>query len=172
MLVSMADLSVVMAACRVGRDSFAFEEEAISSWYFLLDYGAILRPIASVHSSYSTRHFGKPYLLSNPDELNILSDVMENKLDIRYTTPIINCHRHHKVFNAVCLSTVNIAFLKLRPKRTIIKEKSNRVLRMRVSGKKQDGTKQNNGWLCSTKFQRIHCKYRSKLRRNNRQKQR
>ena len=30
-----------------------------------------------------TRHLGQPYLLSNPDELNILADAMENKLGLR-----------------------------------------------------------------------------------------
>ena len=32
-----------------------------------------------------TRHLVQPYLLSNPDELNILSDAMENQLGPRYT---------------------------------------------------------------------------------------
>ena len=36
---------------------------------------------------------------------------------------------------------------------------------MRVSGKKKDSAKQNNGWLCSTEFQRIKSKYISKLRK-------
>ena len=66
----------------------------------------------------STRHFGLPYLLSNPDELNIIADAMENKLGLRYTNHIIDFHRHHKGFNAVCKSTVNIAFLILQPKIT------------------------------------------------------
>ena len=48
-----------------------------------------------------TRHLGQPYLLSNPDELNIILDAMENKLGLLYTTHIKNCHRHHKGFNAV-----------------------------------------------------------------------
>ena len=63
---------------------------------------------------------GHPYLLSNPDELNILADAMENKVGLRYTTHLINFHRHHKGLNAVCNSTVNIAFLRLQPKRKII----------------------------------------------------
>ena len=65
---------------------------------------------------------GQPYLLSNPDELNILADAMENKLGLRYTNHIINCHRNHKGFNAVCKSTVNLAFLRLQPKRTRIQK--------------------------------------------------
>ena len=43
--------------------------------------------------------------------------------------------------------------------------KFNRVLRMRVSGKKQNSTKQKNDLLCSTNFQRIKSKYISKLRK-------
>ena len=60
-----------------------------------------------------TKHFGQPYLLKFSDELNILADVMENYLGLRYTTHLINCHRHHEGFNAVCKSTVNISFLRL-----------------------------------------------------------
>ena len=37
-----------------------------------------------------------------------------------YTTNLINCHFHHKVFNAMCNSTDNIPFLRLQPKRTKI----------------------------------------------------
>ena len=49
-----------------------------------------------------TKRFGQPYLLKHPDEIKILADVMENHLGLRYTTHIINCHLHHKGFNAVC----------------------------------------------------------------------
>ena len=45
---------------------------------------------------------------------------MENILVLRYTTHIINCHSHHNGFDAVCKSTVNIAFLRLQPKITRI----------------------------------------------------
>ena len=67
-----------------------------------------------------TRRLGQPYLLSNPDELNIFADAMEKKLGLRYTTHLINCHSRHKGFNAMCKSTVNLAFLRLQPKITII----------------------------------------------------
>ena len=60
-----------------------------------------------------TRHLGQPDLLSDLDELNILADAMENKIGLRYITHLINVHRHHKGFNAVCKSTVNLAFLVL-----------------------------------------------------------
>ena len=68
-----------------------------------------------------TRHLGQPYLLSNSDELNTLADAMK-KIGLRYTTHLINCHLQHIVFNEVCKSTVNIAFLRLQTKRTIIQK--------------------------------------------------
>ena len=68
-----------------------------------------------------TRYFGQPYLLSNTDELNILADAMK-KNGLRYTTHIIYCYRHHKGFNAVCKSTVNLDFLRLQPKITRIQK--------------------------------------------------
>ena len=65
-----------------------------------------------------TRNLNPSYLLSNLDELNLLADSMENRLGLRYTTELINCHRHQNVFDAVCRSTVNLAFLRLQPKIT------------------------------------------------------
>ena len=47
---------------------------------------------------------------------------MENKLRLSYKTRPINFRPHHKVFNAVCKSTVNLASLRLQPKRTIIQQ--------------------------------------------------
>ena len=70
----------------------------------------------------STRHLNPPYLLSNLDELNILADSMEKRLGLRYTTQLINCHRYHNGFDAVCKSTVNLNFLRLQPKITIIQK--------------------------------------------------
>ena len=69
-----------------------------------------------------TRHLGQPHLLSNPDELNIIADAVENKLGLRYTTHIINFHCRHKSFNAVCKSTVNLSFLRLQPKKIRIQK--------------------------------------------------
>ena len=69
-----------------------------------------------------TRHLNPPYLLSNLDELNILADSMENRLSLRYTTNLINFHRHQNGFDAVCRSTVNLAFLRLQPKITRIQK--------------------------------------------------
>ena len=47
---------------------------------------------------------------------------MENKPIPRYTTHLINFHRHHKYFNSVCKSTVNLAFLRLQSKITRIQK--------------------------------------------------
>ena len=67
-----------------------------------------------------TRNLNPLYLLSNLDELNLLADLMENIFGLGYTTQLINCHRHNKGFNAVCKSTVNLAFLIIQPKITRI----------------------------------------------------
>ena len=56
------------------------------------------------------------------DELNILTYATENKIGLRYTTHVINCHHHHKGFNAVRKYTVNIDFFRLQPKRTRIQK--------------------------------------------------
>ena len=80
-----------------------------------------------------TRHLNPPNLLSNLDELNILADSMENRLGISYTTQLINCHRYRNDFDAVCRSTVNLAFLRLQPKITRIQ-------------KIQQGTKNEGKW--------------------------
>ena len=69
-----------------------------------------------------TRHLNPPYLLSNLGELNILADSMENRFGIRYTTQLINVHRYRNGFDAVCKSTINLAFLRLQPKITIIQK--------------------------------------------------
>ena len=69
---------------------------------------------------------------------------MENKLGLRlrYTTHLINCHCHHKGFNAVCKYTFNLAFLRLQTKRKRIH-------------KIQQGTKNEGKWKeviqCQTK---------------------
>ena len=47
---------------------------------------------------------------------------MEKKLVLRYTTHFINFHRQQNGFDAVCKSTVNIAFLRLQPKITRIQK--------------------------------------------------
>ena len=59
---------------------------------------------------------------TNPDELNILANSMENRLGVSYTTQLINFHRYRNGFDDVCRSTVNLAFLRLQPKITRIKK--------------------------------------------------
>ena len=58
---------------------------------------------------------------------------MENRLGLRYTTQLINFHRYRNGFDAVCKSTVNLAFLRLQPKITRIQ-------------KIQQGTKNEGKW--------------------------
>ena len=67
------------------------------------------------------------------DELNIIADLMENRLGLSYTTQFINCHRYRNGFDAVCSSTVNLAFLRIQPKITRIQ-------------KIQQGTKNEGKW--------------------------
>ena len=68
------------------------------------------------------RNLNPSYLLTNLDELNLLADSMENRLCLRYTNKLINCHRHQNGFYAVCKSTVNLASLRLAPKITRIQK--------------------------------------------------
>ena len=93
-----------------------------------------------------TRHLNPPYLVSNFDELNILADLMENRLGLTYTTELINCHSYRNSFDAVCRSTVNISLLGLQPKITRIQKIQQRVRRIRVSGKKNNNA-QTKQWL-------------------------
>ena len=58
---------------------------------------------------------------------------MENRLGLSYTTQLINCHRCRNGFDAVCRSTINLAFLRLQPKITRIQ-------------KIQQGTKNEGKW--------------------------
>ena len=91
-----------------------------------------------------TRHLNPPYLLSNLDELNILAYLMENRLGHTYTTKNIHYHRHQNGFDAVCRSTVNIAFLRLQPKITRIQ-------------KIQQGTKNEGKWKEARQRQTKQC---------------
>ena len=68
------------------------------------------------------RHFNPPHRLSNPYELTILSNATENRLGLRYTTHLINFPCHKNGFDAVCKSTVNLAFLRLQHKIRIIQK--------------------------------------------------
>ena len=91
-----------------------------------------------------TRHFNPSYLVSNVDEINLLANLMENRLGITYTTKLLNCHRHQNGVDAVCRSTVNLAFLRLAPKITRIQ-------------KIQQGTKNEGKWKEARQRQTKQC---------------
>ena len=63
-----------------------------------------------------TKHVGRPYVFKNMDEINILTNAMENCLGLCYTTHLINFHRYQEIFNAMCKFAVNIRFLRLQHK--------------------------------------------------------
>ena len=70
-------------------------------------------------------------------EINLIANSMERRLVLRYTTLLINCHRQTNGDNAVCRSTVNLAYRRLLP--LILQEfrKYNKEQKMRVSGERQ-----------------------------------
>ena len=80
-----------------------------------------------------TKNHGRPYLLSSRYEINLLANSMQNRLGLRYTMILINCHRQTHGNNAVCRPTVNLAFEILQPKITYIY-------------KIQQGTKNEGKW--------------------------
>ena len=80
-----------------------------------------------------SRHFNPSYLVSNVDEINLLENLMENRLGITYTTKLLNCHRHQNGVDVVCRSIFNLAFSRLAPKITRIQ-------------KIQQGTKNEGKW--------------------------
>ena len=47
---------------------------------------------------------------------------MKNRLGLTYTTKLLNCHFQQNSVDAVCRSTVNLAFLRLTPKITRIQK--------------------------------------------------
>ena len=95
-------------------------------------------------------------------EINIIANSIEICLGLRYTTLLINCHRQTNGDNAVCRSTVNLAYRRLQP--FILQEfiKYNKEQKIRVSGKRQGIDKWSNVWLCSTDFQRRKSKCKNK----------
>ena len=77
---------------------------------------------STLHMKKYYKAFWSTLTFENLDEINILADAIESNLRLRYKTHLINHHRHHEGFNAVCKSTVNIAFLRIQHKRTKIKK--------------------------------------------------
>ena len=69
-----------------------------------------------------TKNNGRPYLISSSYEINLIANYMERRLGLRYTTLLINCHRQTKDENAVCRSTVNLAYMRLQPKITRVQK--------------------------------------------------
>ena len=69
-----------------------------------------------------TKRSGQPYLISSSREINMIANSMERRLGLRYTTLLINCHRHRKGENALCRSTVNLAYKRLQPRITKIQK--------------------------------------------------
>ena len=63
-----------------------------------------------------TKKHGRPYLISSSYEINLIDNSIEGRLGLRYTTLLINCHRQKNGDNAVCRSTVNLAYRILIPK--------------------------------------------------------
>ena len=80
-----------------------------------------------------TKNNGRPYLISSSYEINMIANSMERRLGLRYTTLLINCHCQRKGDNAVCRSTVNLAYKRLQPRITKIQ-------------KIQQGTKNEGNW--------------------------
>ena len=69
-----------------------------------------------------TKKHGRPYLLSYSSEINLPANSMQNRLGLRYTTLLINCHRQTHGENSVSKSTVNLSFRRLQPKITKIQK--------------------------------------------------
>ena len=55
-------------------------------------------------------------------EINIIANSMKRRLGLRYTTLLINCHRQTNGDNAVCRSTVNLAYMRLLTKITRVQK--------------------------------------------------
>ena len=69
-----------------------------------------------------TKKHGRPYLISSSSEINIIANSMGKRLGLRYTTLPINCHCQTNGDNAVCRSTVNLAYRILQPKITRVQK--------------------------------------------------
>ena len=69
-----------------------------------------------------TKRSGRPYLISSSYEINHIANSMERRLGLQYTTLLINFHRQKNGDNAVCSSTVNLAYIRLLPKITRVQK--------------------------------------------------
>ena len=55
-------------------------------------------------------------------EINLIANSMERRLCLQYTTLFINCHCQTNGDNAVCRSTVNLAYSKFLPQITRVQK--------------------------------------------------
>ena len=62
------------------------------------------------------KRYGRPYLLSSSYEINLLADSMQNRIGLRYTVLLINCHCIKHGENAVSKYTLKLAFRRIQPK--------------------------------------------------------
>ena len=69
-----------------------------------------------------TKNNSRPYLISSSSEINIIANSIEKRLGLRYTTLLINCHCQTNDNNAVCRSTVILAYRRLQPKITRVQK--------------------------------------------------
>ena len=84
---------------------------------------------------------GIPRLVNSSSEINMLANSMQNRLGLRNTTILINCHCQTKVGNAVSRSNFNLAFRKILPKLTKIQNI-------------EQGTKNGGKWK-ETRYQQV-----------------
>ena len=69
-----------------------------------------------------TKKHGRPYLIYSSSEINLISNSTGKRLGLRYTTLLINCNCQKDGDNAVCRSTVNLAYRRLLPKITRVQK--------------------------------------------------
>ena len=69
-----------------------------------------------------TKNYGIPYLVKSSNEINLITNSMQNCLGLRYTTLLINCHRQKQGDSAVIRSTCNSVFRRILPKITKIQK--------------------------------------------------
>ena len=65
---------------------------------------------------------GIPYLISFSYEIKLIANSMERCLGLSYTTLLINWRRQKNGDNAVCRSTVNLAYRRPLPKITRVQQ--------------------------------------------------
>ena len=80
-----------------------------------------------------TKKHGRPYLISSSSEINIIANSMEKLFGFCYMTLLIYCRCQTNDDNAVCRSTVNLAYRRLQTKITRFQ-------------KIQQGTKNEGKW--------------------------